>query len=168
MRVFIDTEFTDFIDCHLISMGMVSEFGEEFYREVPYPEKACSAFVRETIIPLLGHDLYAHCSKADLRIQMLEWFRLVRNSSAAEIKMCFDYQTDWDLFVDVLDGEVPKFIHPCLINSEISELLLFDFWKNNPGLREHHALNDARANAYAFRESKPGFPMSVLKLFAND
>lgn len=168
MRIFIDTEFTDFIDCHLISLGMVSEFGEEFYREVPCPEKACSAFVREAIIPLLNQDLHAHCSKTELKIQMLEWFKLVRNSSDTEIKICFDYQSDWDLFVDVLDGEIPKFIHPCLINSEISDLLLYDFWKNSPDLREHHALNDARANAYAFRKPKSSFPMDIFKLFGNN
>lgn len=35
MRLFIDTEFTDFVDCHLSSLGMVTECGEEFYVEVP-------------------------------------------------------------------------------------------------------------------------------------
>jgi len=35
-KIFIDTEFTDFIDPQLISIGLVSEFGEEFYAEVPY------------------------------------------------------------------------------------------------------------------------------------
>lgn len=30
MRVFVDTEFTDFIDCDLISMGLVADDGREF------------------------------------------------------------------------------------------------------------------------------------------
>jgi hypothetical protein len=33
-KVFIDTEFTDFNDPHLISIGLVAESGEEFYAEV--------------------------------------------------------------------------------------------------------------------------------------
>jgi len=35
MLIFLDTEFTDFIDCELISIGMVSEDGQHaFYAEV--------------------------------------------------------------------------------------------------------------------------------------
>jgi hypothetical protein len=54
LKVFVDTEFTDFINTHLISIGMTAESMEEFYAEVPYPENACSAFVHEAVIPLLG------------------------------------------------------------------------------------------------------------------
>ena len=42
-KIFIDTEFTDFIDIHLISIGMVAQSGEEFYAEVPYPHGSCNA-----------------------------------------------------------------------------------------------------------------------------
>ncbi len=31
MLIFLDTEFTDFIDCDLISIGMVSEDGRHFF-----------------------------------------------------------------------------------------------------------------------------------------
>lgn len=61
LKIFIDTEFTDFIDIHLISMGLVSEGGEEFYAEVPYPDVACSPFVREVVIPLLGTIPHSSC-----------------------------------------------------------------------------------------------------------
>lgn len=152
MRIFIDTEFTDFFNCHLISLGIVSEYGEEFYCEVPYPDEACSTFVHEVVVPLLSQNPHEKCSKCDLKIRVLNWLRLVRPNSQIQIQVCYDYQTDWDLFIDVLDGEVPLFIRPYLINTEISDLLLYDFWKNNPDLHEHHALHDARANAYSFRE----------------
>lgn len=32
-RLFLDTEFTDFIDCEMISIGIVREDGREFYAE---------------------------------------------------------------------------------------------------------------------------------------
>jgi hypothetical protein len=35
LKVFIDTEFTDFIDPYLISIGLVAATGDEFYAEVP-------------------------------------------------------------------------------------------------------------------------------------
>ena len=152
MRIFIDTEFTDFFNCHLISLGIVSEYGEEFYCEVPYPDEACSTFVHEIVIPLLNQNPKEKCSKGDLKIRVLNWLRLVRPNSQTQIQVCYDYQTDWDLFIDVLGDEVPLYIRPYLINTEISDLLLYDFWKNNPDLHEHHALHDARANAYSFRE----------------
>jgi hypothetical protein len=64
LKIFLDTEFTDFIDTHLISLGMAAESGEEFYAEVPYPSEACSDFVREAVIPLLGRIPDAACDLA--------------------------------------------------------------------------------------------------------
>lgn len=39
LKVFIDTEFTDFLDPRLISLGLAAESGEGSYGEVPYPDK---------------------------------------------------------------------------------------------------------------------------------
>jgi hypothetical protein len=153
MRIFIDTEFTDFIDCHLISIAMVSEYGEEFYYEVPFPDASCSPFVREVVIPLLNHDSRSSCSRDELKSHILNWLKLVRSSAETEILISYDYSTDFDLFVDALDRDLPKFVVGELIDRGISDQLLFEFWRNNPELSEHHALHDARANAYAFRES---------------
>lgn len=161
MRIFIDTEFTDFIDCHLMSLAMVAESGEEFYVEVDFPEASCSSFVREVVIPLLH--MHTKCSRDDLKRQIIDWLKLVRRPND-EIKICFDYSTDYDLFVDAIDGELPPFIVPENISRGISDLLLYDFWKKNPDLHEHHSLHDARANAYAFRETKLNFVERVLKL----
>ncbi len=153
MKVFIDTEFTDFIDCHLISLGMVTERDEEFYAEVPYPDKACSAFVREVVLKLIQLVKYpdAKCEKDELRSRILDWLKLVRRGNEV-LEICYDYQTDWDLFADALDGDIPSFIKPRLVNSEISDLLFEQFFEHNRDHYQHHALHDAKANAYAFRE----------------
>lgn len=153
MRIFIDTEFTDFINCELISLDMVSENGEELYFEVPYEKSICSEFVHEAVIPLLDQYPELKCSKDELKLQILKWLQIVRTTHGIKFEICFDYQTDWDLFVDIFDGEIPQFIQPRLISQEISELLLYEFWKHNHDLREHRALHDARANAYAFRKN---------------
>ena len=165
MRVFIDTEFTDFIDCHLISLGMVAESGEEFYAEVDYPESSCSPFVRQVVIPLLH--MHIKCNRDNLKQQIINWLKLVRRSNE-EIKICFDYQTDFDLLLDAINGELPSFAKGENISRGISELLIYDFWKKNPSLHEHHALYDARANAHAFRETKLNFGERVLKLFGDN
>jgi hypothetical protein len=54
VKVFLDTEFTDFVRPRLISIGMAARSGQHFYAEVPYSDKECSEFVRKTVIPLLG------------------------------------------------------------------------------------------------------------------
>lgn len=151
-KIFIDTEFTDFLDCHLISLGMVAETGEEFYVEVPYPDTACSAFVRAAVIPLLGLIEDAQCPLAELRHRILTWLSLIRHEGEV-IEICFDFQTDWDLFNDAVDYQVPEWCSPRLIARNINELLRYSFHKKN-NLPEHHALYDALANRCAFRERK--------------
>lgn len=153
MKIFIDTEFTDFFNCFLISLGMVTDHDEEFYAEIPYPDEACSAFVREVVLNLIEVVKYpdAKCEKHELRSRILDWLKLVRRGNE-DLQICYDYQTDWDLFADALNGDIPSFIKPRLVNSEISDLLFEQFFEKNREYYQHHALHDAKANAYAFRE----------------
>lgn len=65
--------------------------------------------------------------------------------------ICFDSQTDWDLLIVALNYQVPPWVEPRNVCYEIGDLLYQDFFARE-GLPEHHALYDARANAYAFRE----------------
>lgn len=153
LNVFIDTEFTDFLDPQLISIGLVAQTGEEFYAELPYDVRACSAFVKEAVLPLLGYAPHAEMSKDVLYGELTNWLRLVR-PTGKEIFICYDYQTDWDLFYEVLDGRVPSWCRRRMVADRINELLRYEFHQQNK-LPEHHALNDARANCYAFRELPP-------------
>lgn len=55
MRLFVDTEFTDFIDCDLISIALVATDGREFYGErSDYDQASCSEFVRAAVLSQLG------------------------------------------------------------------------------------------------------------------
>lgn len=53
LRVFLDTEFTDFFEPKLISLGLVAASGEECYVEVEFPISECSEFVRDVVILLM-------------------------------------------------------------------------------------------------------------------
>ena len=150
MLVFMDTEFTDFLDPRLISIGMVADSGEEFYAEVPFPDAACSAFVRAAVLPLLNQYPHAYCPVVDLGMRITEWLQIVKGSNKG-IEICIDYQTDWDLFADALDNRVPPWCKPRHVGRNINELLRYAYHRKN-GLPEHHALFDAQANRYAFRE----------------
>ena len=127
--------------------------GEEFYAEAPYFEPVCSTFVKEVVIPLLGEPQGAARSKEELRERLFTWLGLVRPRNET-LEICFYFQTDWDLFANALGGSVPIWCQARLIGREINVLLRYDFHKCNQ-LPEHHALYDAQAMRYAFRERPP-------------
>lgn len=107
LNVFIDTEFTDFLDPDLISLGMAAESGEEFYGEVPYADHKCSQFVREGVLDLLGQIPHAYYnSHYELACAVVQWLELVRNKDQV-VNICVDAQIDWDLFSHALDYRVP-------------------------------------------------------------
>jgi hypothetical protein len=149
MNVFVDTEFTDFFEPQLISIGMAAEYGEDFYAETDYPEKLCSPFVRANVLPLLGKLPHSFVSADDLRMQIIKWLEIVRRDHE-DVFICVDYETDWELFCCALDDRVPAWIHLKMIDQDINQLLLYHFFKAS-GLPEHHALYDAQANRYAYR-----------------
>ena len=134
----------------LISIGMTADRGEEFYAEVPYPEEECSAFVKEVVMPLLGKIPDATCTKQELEGKLRSWLDAL-NAAHGTLEICFDFQTDWDLFIDALDYQVPKWCVPKQVNRNINELLCYQYHKKN-SLPQHHALYDARANRFACRE----------------
>lgn len=148
MRLFLDTEFTDFIDCELISIGMVSEDGQhEFYAEVEdYDRAKCNPYVQCGIWPLLGKSPGAILPRANLVEQLRTWFAGLPRSL---IIACDSYQ-DWELLVDVLDGEVPANIAGRadlrgLIDTTVFHKAVYQYHAQ-PGQPWHHALHDARAH----------------------
>lgn len=148
--VFIDTEFTCFSDPQLISIGLAASTGEEFYAEVPYSFGSCSEFVREVVVPLLGKEVaYPY---DELHSLLRNWFTVVK--AAESITICYDSECDRTLFLQVFDNRPPHFIRFRDVGERnINELLRYEFHvKNN--LPEHHALYDALALRYAFRESQ--------------
>lgn len=149
MKVFLDTEFTDFSELHLISLGMASEYGEDFYVEVPYPDHACSTFAREVVLPLLGKVSHSYASLTNLRHEIIKWLEIVRRDKE-DVFICVDSPTDWNLFCAAMDERVPSWCIYKLMETEIVELMLYDFFKKS-GLPEHHALYDAQANRHAYR-----------------
>lgn len=149
MLIFLDTEFTDFLDPVLISLAMVAVTGQEFYVEVPYPEIVCSAFVREAVIPLLQRYPNAYCELEALGTRITDWLEAVKPSDE-DLEICIDYQTDWDLFSDALDNRVPPWCKMRHAGRDIDDALRYAYHKKS-GLPVHHALHDARAACYAFR-----------------
>ena len=155
MRLYIDTEFTDFPDliCDLISIGIVDENGREFYAELTdYRDEACSSFVRANILPLLGkHIPTIKGARFSVAKHLNEWLEPYRNDCV----VCFDYNTDWYLMQDMLsllpEEDIPNYITTKNIWSHINKLKQDHFWaeKELIGWKRHHSLWDAHANRFA-------------------
>lgn len=147
MLVFLDTEFTDFIDCELISIGMVSEDGKHvLYLEVQdFDRSKCNAFVQSAVCSHLGHINDAEVDKADLPNRLWSWFATL----PCNIKLACDSQHDRDLLADILDGEWPNnltgwFDLRNLINTGVFDRTVAQYHtKERPW---HHALHDAQAH----------------------
>jgi hypothetical protein len=145
MRLHVDTEFTDFIDCDLISIALVADDGREFYGErSDYNDAACSAFVREAVLPQLGQHPGRVFTREELRTALLAW--LDQFAGEPERFFCMDYAGDWDLLIDLLD-EVPPGWQGLLIGPLIDYDRLETYFREHKG--RHHALGDARAQRHA-------------------
>lgn len=147
MLIFLDCEYTDFIQCDLISLGMVSEDGQHsFYAErSDYEQGWCNQFVRAGILPLLDGSNVV--TRDELAAQLRAWFATLPR----QVVIGCDDRTDWDLLLDALDGELPANVagqrqdlrH--LIDTTVFNDAVCRF-HDQPNQPWHHALHDAHAH----------------------
>jgi hypothetical protein len=152
MNYFLDSEFTDFLDTELISIGIVGEAGE-FYGEVTdFNRAACSEFVRAAVLPQLGQFPGRAMSFAQLSREVLAWLYRIPVESGPVL--CYDYADDFALLCDLIDGPLPDGWAHENIGARLDRERQEAYFREHGG--RHHALYDARANAFAFREGENG------------
>ena len=159
MLLFLDTEFTDFVDCDCISIGLVDENGREFYAELTdYRQEACSDFVREVVKPLLKqHPTRVEGTKWEVAKALREWLMVYDTGEIDCATVCFDYSTDWYLMADILtllpEEDMPDFLTTRMIWGDLDHDALDWFWKERDciGWKPHMALYDAHANRFAYK-----------------
>ncbi|AXF12667.1 hypothetical protein CUJ91_32225 (plasmid) [Paraburkholderia graminis] len=145
-RYFLDTEFTSFDSCQLISVAIVGEDGQEFYAErSDFETSLCSDFVREIVLPQLGQFPDRSMPLDDLKRQLSAWLYSI--PVRPKPVLCYDYEGDFTLLADLLGGPLPPGwkAENILMRRDARRLAAY-FAEYS----EHHALHDARANAHAF------------------
>ena len=171
--IFIDTEFSDFINTDLISIGAVTEDGsKEFYCELTdFNKKVCSEFVREAVLPQLDFDKFGMCRHV-ASAKFYQWLEELGD----EYALCPDYSADWECALDLLE-DLPSNISksPIMYFTQLNTLILekademshhsvewvlkaknvrtkafLDYFEKNPFPKQHHALADAKANRESF------------------
>lgn len=150
MLIFLDTEYTDSINCDLISIGMVSEDGlHELYLERrDYERQWCNSFVHAAVIPQLENASTA-LDRKQVEAQLANWFSTLPRS----ITIACDSFTDWELLLDALgDARPPNLTGRYDLRQQVDSFVFnhavvqyHDF--NGPW---HHALHDARAHRHGW------------------
>lgn len=169
--VFIDTEFTNFNDPGLLSLGMVLGDGQEFYAELdrndPQAAKTfarASHFVREeAVLPQWGLVPDAAMSRQRMGERAADQLRDWSRALGQPLSVAFDYPADWQLLRRLLMfakrwQEVGDLLRPRNVvdltsqpeGQAAAEAMLVQV-RAQRGLGEHHALADALALRAAFR-----------------
>lgn len=173
MNIFLDTEFTDFpeSECDLISIGLVDENGREFYAELlDYRNEACSQFVREVVIPLLGkHKDTVYGNQYAVAKELNEWLKFYDDGKELA-NICFDYNTDWNLMAKMLlllpEEELVANIAATNIWGSLDKAKLDYFWleRDAIGWKPHMALWDAHGNKFAYRPPPTAEQLKALSV----
>jgi hypothetical protein len=147
MLLFLDTEFTDFRDCSLISIGLVSEDGSfEFYGErTDFDYEACNTFVRSHVWAHLGMYPGQKFKKLELERRLAKALAAL----AAPLSIAYDSDRDRQLMMGLFESnrapEIAEFVDlrqlQCLGAYTRAEAAFF-----SPAQPQHHALFDAKAN----------------------
>lgn len=153
MKLYLDCEFTDFIDCELISIALVSEDGQhEFYAERnDYVQTKCNNFVREAVIPLLGRFPEAICSREELRRRLWAWFATLPRDVQIAADSTHDRDLLWDAFGEGLPPNLNKQVFDLrpLIDTTVFNDAVCSY-HDQPNQPWHHALHDARSHRAGF------------------
>lgn len=148
MLIFLDTEFTDFTDCELISIGMVSQDNQHrFYAErSDYRRDWESEFVKSTVLPYLGKAPEAVCTRDELQVRLWAWFATL----PSYVQVACDSRRDKDLLWNAFGKGLPpnlslrRYELAHMLHSKSFHTAVCDFHAKQGGW--HHALYDAQAN----------------------
>lgn len=175
LRVFFDTEFTDFVNMDMISIGMVAETGQELYKEnLDFIENWSSQWVKDNVYPLLDKNKFG-AKRFQIAVAIEEF---VDALECDEVEFCADYHGDLDILKNLLElaqlskphklvnfrnaiyEAASKFVsdtggsdssYQNLIKKAMGDFeQQFEQFFVETGQIQHHALSDARANIKAF------------------
>lgn len=152
LLLFIDTEFTDFKDMDLISIGIVSQDLHEFYAEnAEYERSWCNDFVKSVVLPKLQGAEYA-MSYDQLKEKLQLWLSDLLEEYSNVI-FVFDYSGDWFLLSELLI-DYPQRDKVKGQKDELDAGIELYFMHDQSN--EHHALHDAKALFNGFKVKYAG------------
>lgn len=169
--VFFDTEFSTMENPQLLSLGLVSEHGDEIYVEVVGAmDMVVSPFVKGEVFPLLGKHDPVVLAYDDIATHLEDWFDVLRGGDRnIGIVLVTDYPTDWQLVAELrvpMPAE-PTWTRAANIGGRMVQNMMtsgrqvgeyFDAIEEFHRIhkQQHHALVDARAMKFAISKMRIG------------
>lgn len=158
MLLFFDTEFTELsIDPKLISIGLISEDGCEFYAELSdtWEKSDASDFVLDAVVPFLEGGT-TRMTWHELALRLGNWIEGFETPvTLATDSLSWDWP--WIPALFAISGTwPPNLARQPEILKQTEEFQLATEAAFASGLRQHHALDDARANRLAWQAVQSG------------
>ena len=156
IRIFFDFEFNPTLPYFIpISLGMVTEFRDEFYLEYEHVVEDLDPWVRKNVVPHLTGESYLrspHLAKDEI----LKWFSYLRerHGKGKDIEFWgFCPEHDWVLMCqhwtfDTHPQGIPRHVY-CL--RQYAKFEHVTTYPKVEGLTKHNALDDCKWNLAYFR-----------------
>lgn len=141
IKLFFDTEFTNLHhEAKLISIALVTEFGDHFYAELTdsYHVSNCSVFVKDHVLPVLRGGAYSMTSY-QCALQMGNW---IEGLDQPCILVCDSPSWDMSFIEKLLKPSWPANLERWPERVYIDDTVWRKIVINN-NLMEHNALDDA-------------------------
>ncbi len=153
VNIFFDTEFTQFRDGELLSIGLVTDGDEELVVEIHDAARFARAndFCRDVVIPQFGSTA-AHRVRTDAELGAVVASWLMRFKGP--LTLCYDYRLDWRfleaaLVTSAVWAELASRVSAVNVahvaDSEDCLAAQDGYFENQSGPGRHHALVDAKA-----------------------
>jgi hypothetical protein len=146
MLIFVDTEFTHLQEAYLVSAGLATADGRELYFEIAGVSPAvCSAFTRETVLPLLDGPVLTPIQAAEQVAAFLAPYEKVAFFTDAPrydvelLRPFLPNSLEWSYAVPSFENDEEEAAYQTAYDEAFAS-----------GLRRHHALDDARAACRAW------------------
>ena len=161
-RVFLDCEFTGFVDPQLLSLALVLSDTESFYGElhIPTESREINQFVDEHVLTQWGRVPTAYPTSNGMAQALSSWLLWL---NADKVVVHYDYHADMDLLEELLKKAdlwetwektlVPTHVGYLYGDDRVEPFMkrCWDIEEVRTGLKPHHALADARVLRQAFR-----------------
>lgn len=160
MRIYFDTEFTQFRDGELLSIGFVTEDDEELVVEIHDSDRhsRASDFCKTVVIPQFGAvKAYAVSADAEAGRIIASWLSRFPTPTI----LCYDFKLDWRFLEAALrSAGMWELVSACITACNVADVANFDsclqaqeeyfLRATSPG--RHHPLIDAMALRERWRE----------------